>query len=94
MSDALTLDGLVVARGNRDVVRDVSIEVPPGEVTALLGPNGAGKSSMVLAIGGVLRAQGRLGQARRSGAGRHAARSGSAAPGSRSCPRAGGCSRT
>jgi branched-chain amino acid transport system ATP-binding protein len=54
MSDALTLDGLVVSRGNRDVVRDVSIEVPPGEVTALLGPNGAGKSSMVLAIGGVL----------------------------------------
>src|ERR1700735_2540123 len=54
MSDALTLDGLVVSRGNRDVVRDVSIEVPPGEGTALLGPNGAGKSSMVLAIGGVL----------------------------------------
>jgi branched-chain amino acid transport system ATP-binding protein len=54
MSDALTLDGLVVSRGNRDVVRDVSIVVPPGEVTALLGPNGAGKSSMVLAIGGVL----------------------------------------
>jgi branched-chain amino acid transport system ATP-binding protein len=54
MSDALTLEGLVVSRGNRDVVRDVSIEVPRGEVTALLGPNGAGKSSMVLAIGGVL----------------------------------------
>jgi branched-chain amino acid transport system ATP-binding protein len=54
MSDALILDGLVVSRGNRDVVRDVTIEVPPGEVTALLGPNGAGKSSMVLAIGGVL----------------------------------------
>jgi branched-chain amino acid transport system ATP-binding protein len=54
MSDALTLSGLVVARGGRDVVRDVSIDVPPGEVTALLGPNGAGKSSMVLAVGGVL----------------------------------------
>ena len=54
MSDALTLAGLVVARGNRDVVRDVSLDVPSGEVTALLGPNGAGKSSMVLAIGGVL----------------------------------------
>ena len=54
MSDALTLTGLVVPRGNRDVVRDVSLDVPPGEVTALLGPNGAGKSSMVLAIGGVL----------------------------------------
>jgi branched-chain amino acid transport system ATP-binding protein len=54
VSESLHLSGLVVARGNRDVVRDLSIEVTPGEVTALLGPNGAGKSSMVLAVGGVL----------------------------------------
>ena len=33
---------LTVARGNRVVVNAVSLEVPPGEVTALLGPNGAG----------------------------------------------------
>jgi branched-chain amino acid transport system ATP-binding protein len=52
--ESLSLSGLVVARGGREVVRDVSIEIPPGEVTALLGPNGAGKSSMVLAVGGVL----------------------------------------
>jgi branched-chain amino acid transport system ATP-binding protein len=52
--DILALSGLVVPRGGRDVVRDVSLEIPPGEVTALLGPNGAGKSSMVLAVGGVL----------------------------------------
>jgi branched-chain amino acid transport system ATP-binding protein len=50
----LSLAGLTVARGARDVVRGVTIEVTPGEVTALLGPNGAGKSSMVLAVGGVL----------------------------------------
>ena len=53
----LHIRDLTVARGNRDVVSNVSIEVPPGEVTALLGPNGAGKSSLVLAVGGVLRAR-------------------------------------
>jgi branched-chain amino acid transport system ATP-binding protein len=52
---ALGLRGITVERGGRAVVRDVSIEVPAGEVTALLGPNGAGKSSLVLAVGGVLR---------------------------------------
>jgi branched-chain amino acid transport system ATP-binding protein len=37
------------------VLRDVSLSIPPGEVTALLGPNGAGKSTLVLAVGGLLR---------------------------------------
>ena len=34
----------------------MSIDITPGEVTALLGPNGAGKSSLVLTVGGALRA--------------------------------------
>jgi branched-chain amino acid transport system ATP-binding protein len=54
-SDMLTLEDLTVARGGRPVVRDVSLRIDPGEVTALLGPNGAGKSSLVLAVSGVLR---------------------------------------
>ena len=51
----LSLQKLTVARGNRDVVRGVSLEIPAGEVTTLLGPNGAGKSSLVLAVAGVLK---------------------------------------
>jgi len=51
----LTLRDLTVERGHRAVVRDVSLEIAEGQVTALLGPNGAGKSTLVLAVGGVLR---------------------------------------
>ena len=36
-------------------MHDVTLEIPPGEVTTLLGANGAGKSTLVLAIAGVLR---------------------------------------
>ena len=40
------------------MVHDVSMEVPPGEVTTLLGANGSGKSTLVLAVAGVLRPNG------------------------------------
>jgi branched-chain amino acid transport system ATP-binding protein len=51
----LKIENVSVARGPRNVVHDVSIEVPPGEVTTLLGPNGAGKSSLALACAGLAR---------------------------------------
>ena len=54
-AESLELREVSVARGGREVVRSVTLEIPPAEVTALLGPNGAGKSSLVLAVGGVLR---------------------------------------
>lgn len=41
-------------RGERDVVRDLSVGVRRGEVLALVGPNGSGKSTTLAALGGAL----------------------------------------
>ena len=56
LGNALHVEELTVARGGRPVVRAVSLDIPPAQVTTLLGANGAGKSTLVLAIAGILRA--------------------------------------
>jgi len=40
--------------GSREVVRDVSMKVNPGEVVGLLGPNGAGKTTCFYMIVGLI----------------------------------------
>jgi branched-chain amino acid transport system ATP-binding protein len=35
------------------VFEDVSIEIPPGKVTACIGPNGAGKTTIINIVCGV-----------------------------------------
>jgi branched-chain amino acid transport system ATP-binding protein len=47
----------IVYGGAIEAVRDVSMEVRPGQIVALLGSNGAGKSSVLKAISGVLDAE-------------------------------------
>jgi subfamily B ATP-binding cassette protein MsbA len=63
----IDLDGVTFAYdGGRDVLRDVTIHVPPGEVLALVGPSGSGKTTLVGLIprlwdvgGGAIRVDGR-----------------------------------
>ncbi len=49
---ALAVDKLTVRYGAVEAVRELSLEVKPGEIVGLIGPNGAGKSSTLHAIMG------------------------------------------
>jgi branched-chain amino acid transport system ATP-binding protein len=51
---ALEISGLRTGYGRTVVLRDLTLSVPAGQVTALLGPNGAGKTTLLRAICGFL----------------------------------------
>jgi ABC-2 type transport system ATP-binding protein len=53
MNSAVQVRGLVVVRGGRHAVDDVTFDVPRGQVTGLLGPSGCGKSSLLRSVVGV-----------------------------------------
>jgi ABC-2 type transport system ATP-binding protein len=80
MNDALVVQGLRKAFGQRQAVDAVTLSVPAGSVLALLGPNGAGKSTTVgmicgltepdagsVAVGGLTLAADAMGYKRRIG---------------------------
>jgi len=50
--EGLKTEALFVAIADKEVVRDVTLCVRPGEVHVLMGPNGSGKSTLALGIAG------------------------------------------
>ena len=55
MTALLEARNISAGYGGVEIVRDVSLEVHPGEVVALLGANGAGKTTTLLTLAGVLK---------------------------------------
>ena len=55
MSNILEVKNLSVSYGGIRAVKDISFEVPKGEVVTLIGANGAGKSSTLRSIVGLVK---------------------------------------
>ena len=50
---AVVVEHLRVVRGGREVLPDLTVSVPRGQVVGLLGPSGGGKSTLMRAVVGV-----------------------------------------
>jgi ABC-2 type transport system ATP-binding protein len=53
MDSSLTIDRLIVTRGKREVLHEISATVAAGSITGLLGPSGSGKTTLMRCVVGV-----------------------------------------
>jgi len=60
MQTLLNIKHLNIQRGEKVVCVNFNFSLKQGEVVVILGPNGAGKSSLLLALAGLLPAQGKI----------------------------------
>ena len=56
MAAAISISNLTKTYANgQHALKDVSLEIRPGEIFALLGPNGAGKTTLISIVCGIVR---------------------------------------
>ena len=55
MGGTVEVEGLSKSFGSQNIWSDVTLTLPPGEITALLGPSGTGKSVFLKSLMGLIR---------------------------------------
>lgn len=50
----LSIESLTLRLGERDILQNLCLQVPAGQVVALLGPSGCGKTSLLRTVAGLL----------------------------------------
>jgi ABC-type sugar transport system ATPase subunit len=40
----ISLSNLTIAYGNHQVLKDITVDIPDGQITVIIGPSGCGKS--------------------------------------------------
>ena len=58
MSSRLGAESVTVGYGGDPVVRDLTLDIPDGQVTAIVGPNGCGKSTLLKSLARLLKLSG------------------------------------
>ena len=48
----ITVSGLDLKSGHKQILRNINLRIKPGRVTSILGPNGAGKTSLLKCLSG------------------------------------------
>ena len=54
-ADRLSAESLTLAYGDREVVHDLDLSIPSGQITAIVGANGCGKSTLLRALARLIR---------------------------------------
>lgn len=60
MSDIIQVEHINISIAKKQIVRDLSLSVPEGKITAIIGPNGCGKSTTLKAISRILPYEGSI----------------------------------
>ena len=64
VADVISAEGITVLRGDRVILKNVSLRLSRGGAALVLGPNGAGKTTLLRVLAGLLRPD--AGQVRRT----------------------------